>query len=383
MTESFDPRLTGTAGTVRQVADRLVATGHEVRVLTAGTGPAAYHAVGVSRFGPPRRNHKIHESLHAFGPDLVHAFTPGAVGTKALRQAARLGVPTVVTETSARAEFAPPRGRRRSPTAPTGSRSPRPGCATVSTPPGSPRTCGRPASTPRCSPRAPQPGAARHLDRRRPHAGRRRLRRQPPQEARRTPSRRGRARARHPARRGRRRPPAGVATRAPAGSVRFTGELKPRAGRRGHRVARPARAARHPDHLCHALREAAACGFRWSRPAPGARSTWSSTSAPACSTTPPPRSRWPTPWPRSSPTRSRRLLGDHARERISQRTWRDAVDELVREHYAALLGDATPVWPPERSQLTPQPEATRSVWYCADLRTRSVAYLPLAQLPEV
>jgi phosphatidylinositol alpha 1,6-mannosyltransferase len=34
---------------------------------------------------------------------------------------------------------------------------------------------------------------------------------------------------------------------------------------------------------------------------------------------------------------SRRLLGEHARERIGRRTWRDAVDELVHEHYAALL----------------------------------------------
>jgi hypothetical protein len=77
VTESFDPRLTGTAGTVRQVADRLVATGREVRILTAGTGPSSYHSVGVSRFAPPRRNHKIHESLHAYAPDLVAQPAPG------------------------------------------------------------------------------------------------------------------------------------------------------------------------------------------------------------------------------------------------------------------------------------------------------------------
>ncbi len=111
VTESFDPRLTGAAGTVRQVANRLLATGHEVRILTAGQGPPSYHAVGVSRFSSPRRGHKIHESLHGFGPDLVHAFTPGAIGIRALRQAGRLGIPTMVTETSARAEFAPPRWR--------------------------------------------------------------------------------------------------------------------------------------------------------------------------------------------------------------------------------------------------------------------------------
>ena len=55
VTESFDPRLTGTAGTVRQVVNRLVATGHEVRILTAGTGPATYHSVGRQPFQPPRR----------------------------------------------------------------------------------------------------------------------------------------------------------------------------------------------------------------------------------------------------------------------------------------------------------------------------------------
>jgi phosphatidylinositol alpha 1,6-mannosyltransferase len=107
--ETFDPRLTGAAGTVRQVTNRLVALGHEVRILTAGTGPATYGAVGVSRFARPRRNHQLHEALHAFGPDLVHVFTPEGLGIRALRQARRLDIPTVVTETSPRAEFAPPR----------------------------------------------------------------------------------------------------------------------------------------------------------------------------------------------------------------------------------------------------------------------------------
>jgi phosphatidylinositol alpha 1,6-mannosyltransferase len=111
VTETFDPRLTGAAGTVRQVADRLVAAGHDVRILTGGPGPAEYHAVGVARFSAPRRHRKIHESLHAFGPDLVHVFTPGPVGSKALRQARKLTLPTLVTETSARAEFAPAQWR--------------------------------------------------------------------------------------------------------------------------------------------------------------------------------------------------------------------------------------------------------------------------------
>ena len=36
---------------------------------------------------------------------------------------------------------------------------------------------------------------------------------------------------------------------------------------------------------------------------------------------------------------NRRLLGQHAREAIARRTWDDAVEELVREHYTALLDD--------------------------------------------
>ena len=35
----------------------------------------------------------------------------------------------------------------------------------------------------------------------------------------------------------------------------------------------------------------------------------------------------------------RQLLGDHAREIALRRTWRDAVDELLRAHYAPLLGE--------------------------------------------
>src|SRR5215210_13353 len=108
VTESFDPRLTGTAGTVRRVADRLVEAGHEVRIVAGDSGPVEYRSVGVGRFGSPRRHQKIHTALLAFGPDLLHAFTPGTIGTKALGQANRLGIPTIVTETSARAAFAPP-----------------------------------------------------------------------------------------------------------------------------------------------------------------------------------------------------------------------------------------------------------------------------------
>ena len=43
----------------------------------------------------------------------------------------------------------------------------------------------------------------------------------------------------------------------------------------------------------------------------------------------------------------RQLLGDHARHRIAGRSWRVAVDELVRAQYAAAARRAAWTWPPD------------------------------------
>jgi phosphatidylinositol alpha 1,6-mannosyltransferase len=341
VTESFDPRLTGAAGTVRQVANRLVETGHEVRVLTAGTGPAAYHSVGVSRFGPPRRSHRIHEALHAFGPDLVHAFTPGAVGAKALRQAARLGVPTVVTETSARAEFAPPQWqlkvadaadrltvtatwlRERLAAAGLDAHLWAPGVDTGVFDP----SRRNPATRATWTDGDLTQVVVGYVGSLRKRHGVRRL-----AEVASVPGTRLVVIGDGPQR-------SWLRDRLPA-SVRFTGDLKPR---------QAAAAIASLDLLvqpgtrstcAHALREAAACGIPVVAPRAGGAldvvehlgsgvlydpsTTFALADAVAAVVA----------------DRQRHLLGAHARERIAPRTWTHAVDELVELHYGAMLGDA-------------------------------------------
>jgi phosphatidylinositol alpha 1,6-mannosyltransferase len=338
VTESFDPRLTGTAGTVRQVANRLVATGHEVRIVTAGTGPATYHSAGVSRFGPPRRSHKIHESLHAYGPDLVHAFTPGAIGTKALKQANRLGIPTVVTETSARAEFAPPRWqeqvadradrltvtatwlRDRLVAAGLGAHLWPPGVDTGVFHPDRRNPALRSTWTDGDLTQV----VVGYVGNLRKRHGVRRL-----AEVARVPGTRLVVVGDGPQQ-------AWLRSRLPA-SVRFTGELKPREAAAAiaslHLLVQPGTRTT----CSHALREAAACGVPVVAPRAGgaldvvehlgtgllydsARPLALGDAVAAVVADP-----------------NRRLLGTYARQAVSRRTWHDAVDELVGDHYAALL----------------------------------------------
>ncbi len=47
-----------------------------------------------------RPGSQVREALRAFGPDLVHVTSPGTLGRKALKHARRLGVPTLVVEQS-------------------------------------------------------------------------------------------------------------------------------------------------------------------------------------------------------------------------------------------------------------------------------------------
>jgi phosphatidylinositol alpha 1,6-mannosyltransferase len=340
VTESFDPRLTGTAGTVRHVADRLVATGHHVRILTGGAGPSAYHSVGVSRFAAPRRSHRLHESLHAFGPDLVHAFTPGAVGAKALRQAQRRGVPTLVTETSSRAEFAPAQWRDR-----VADRTDRL-VVTASWLQDSLAAAGLPAEL--WSPgvdtgvfaptrrderlRAAWTGGdltqvvVGYVGSLRKRHGVRHL-----AEVARVPGTQLVVVGDGPQQ-------AWLRTRLPD-SVRFTGQLRPRdsavAVASLDLLVQPGLRAT----CCHALREAAACGVPCVAPRSGGaidvvrpletgllydpEDPVGLADAVAAVVADP----------------RRQLLGDHAREIALRRTWRDAVDELMQAHYAPLLGE--------------------------------------------
>lgn len=101
VTETFYPAVDGTTTTVKAVADRLIDTGHEVRIVAPGPGLATYRRSTVVRVRPlDRPGRQVRAALEEFGPDLVHVASPGTLGRKALKHAHRLGVPTLVVEQS-------------------------------------------------------------------------------------------------------------------------------------------------------------------------------------------------------------------------------------------------------------------------------------------
>ena len=101
VTETFFPAVDGTTTTVKAVLDRLVDLGHQVLVVAPGPGLTTYRGCRVARVRPwDKPGSQVREAIDAFRPDLVHATSPGTVGRKALAHASRLGVPTLVVEQS-------------------------------------------------------------------------------------------------------------------------------------------------------------------------------------------------------------------------------------------------------------------------------------------
>lgn len=97
--ESFYPAVDGTTTTVKAVVDRLVETGHTVLVVAPAPGLTSYRGCRVVRIQQRDRvGTQVREVLEAFGPDLVHVTSPGAVGRKALKHASRLGVRTLTVQ---------------------------------------------------------------------------------------------------------------------------------------------------------------------------------------------------------------------------------------------------------------------------------------------
>lgn len=101
VTETFFPAVDGTTTTVKAVLDRLVDLGHEVLVIAPGPGLTTYRGCRIARVRPlDKPGSQVREAIDLFRPDLVHATSPGTVGRKALKHAARLGVPALVVEQS-------------------------------------------------------------------------------------------------------------------------------------------------------------------------------------------------------------------------------------------------------------------------------------------
>ena len=107
VTESYLPTVNGVTGTVVRAASHLTAQGHEVLVVAPeGTGPEAPHPWEVVRtpavtfpgyrglpVGVPTA--RLSSVVAAFGPDLVHAAGPIALGAWGVGMGRRLGVPVV------------------------------------------------------------------------------------------------------------------------------------------------------------------------------------------------------------------------------------------------------------------------------------------------
>lgn len=101
VTETFYPANDGTTTTLKAVADRLVDLGHTVRIITPGPGLATYRTCQVVRIRPlEATGPQVRAALEAFSPDLVHVTSPGALGRKALKHTSREGIPSVVVEQS-------------------------------------------------------------------------------------------------------------------------------------------------------------------------------------------------------------------------------------------------------------------------------------------
>ena len=101
MTETFYPAVDSTTTTLKATADRLVDLGHTVRIVAPGPGLCTYRACDVVRVRPLEpTGGQVYAALDDFAPDLVQVFSPRAVGRKALKHTARSGIPSIALEQS-------------------------------------------------------------------------------------------------------------------------------------------------------------------------------------------------------------------------------------------------------------------------------------------
>ncbi len=106
VTESFLPQVNGVSNTVRHVAERAARRGHDVLVVAPGPGPDEHEGIPVVRtrslrlpgygsFPVGLPDAAVQRSLERFTPDVVHLASPIALGAVGLRHARRIGVPTI------------------------------------------------------------------------------------------------------------------------------------------------------------------------------------------------------------------------------------------------------------------------------------------------
>lgn len=98
VTEKFAPGDEPEAHLARAVVSRLVGAGHEVVVLALGRGRSTFAGAKVFWAGRMTPVSSIREALALFQPDVCHLVGPHRLGIKAADAAERLGVPVVVLD---------------------------------------------------------------------------------------------------------------------------------------------------------------------------------------------------------------------------------------------------------------------------------------------
>ncbi|MGZ4437907.1 MAG: glycosyltransferase family 4 protein [Nocardioidaceae bacterium] len=106
VSESFLPQVNGVSNSVRHVVNHLLDAGHQVLVVAPGPGLRDYRGARVVRvrsmglpgyrsFSVGLPDAAVERALAEFRPDVVHLASPALLGATGLRAARRLGVPTV------------------------------------------------------------------------------------------------------------------------------------------------------------------------------------------------------------------------------------------------------------------------------------------------
>lgn len=96
--ETFAPATDAGAETARHVTDALLARGQEVLVFTTGPGSGSYRGARVLRSRALFPGAAIRRAVAEFGPDVVQLLSPRAMGAAALRALEAIGVPVVVLD---------------------------------------------------------------------------------------------------------------------------------------------------------------------------------------------------------------------------------------------------------------------------------------------
>ncbi len=114
VSETFYPAVDATTTTLKATVDRLVALGHQLLIIAPAPGLDSYRGVRVHRVGTlDKVGTQVRGALDTFDPDVLHVSSPGTLGRKALKHARSTGLPSLVVEHSALIEESAEHWRRK------------------------------------------------------------------------------------------------------------------------------------------------------------------------------------------------------------------------------------------------------------------------------